>query len=383
MDTVLFFQRLNSSAARRRLEGLGMFAHEVGWNIQCQSELVTESELQELIDFWRPIGTVLSTNDRHTEYNTDLFSPENTVLQDCYPPKGLERYAMVTTDSAAATEIALRELVGRKCAVYGFIPWPIKYLWSENRRLHFLRLTEKYGLNAKVFNSTNTWPNVAALQKELAAWLGSLPRPMGILAANDIVGANVLTACHVAGISVPFECQVVGFDDDEAICEGVSPTLSSVRLDFRTAGYRAGELLHKLISGQLSGKPLVSVPPLGFMRRGSSRLFLQTDRHALKASEMILAKACEGLRAKDVLSVFPCSRRLAEMRFRKATGRSVLEEIRAVRIKKAKRLLADRRCELSVIANMCGYDSDTTFRRVFREETGMTMREWRRMHAAG
>jgi two-component system response regulator YesN len=60
-----------------------------------------------------------------------------------------------------------------------------------------------------------------------------------------------------------------------------------------------------------------------------------------------------------------------------------LEEIRAVRIKKAKRLLADRRCELSVIANMCGYDSDTTFRRVFREETGMTMREWRRMHAAG
>jgi len=381
MDTVLFFQRLNSSAARRRLEGLGMFAHEVGWNIQCQSDPVTERELHELIDFWRPVGTVLSTNDGHTEYNTDLFSPEKTVLQDCYPPKGLERYAIVTTDSAAATEVALRELVGRKCAVYGFIPWTSKRLWSENRRLQFHRLTEKYGLDAKEFRPTTPWPNVAAQLKELASWLATLPRPMGILAANDIIGANVLTACHVAGISVPFDCMVVGFDDDEAICEGVSPTLSSVHLDFRTAGYKAGELLYKLINRQLAEKPLVSVPPLGIVRRGSSRLFLYTDHHALKASELILAKACDGLRARDVLSVFPCSRRLAEMRFRKATGRSVLEEIRAVRINKAKQLLTSQRCELSVIANMCGYDSDTTFRRVFRDETGMTMREWQRAHA--
>ena len=112
------------------------------------------------------------------------------------------------------------------------------------------------------------------------------------------------------------------------------------------------------------------------MRRNSSRIFLQTDRDVLRASEIIRAQACEGLTAEDVFRLFTCSRRLAEIRFRRATGRSVLEEIRAVRIEKAKQLLKDPNRVLSAVAGLCGYASDTTFRRIFKEETGMTLREY-------
>lgn len=377
MDTVLLFQKLDSSAGRQRLEGLTAFAREVGWNIHCQSDPLDADQVRDLVELWRPVGAILSTNDGHVEYETDIFSPDSTVLQDCYPPVGMEKFAMVTTDSAAATDIAFRELIGAKCAAYGFVPWSARRLWSDNRRMQFRRIAKKHGFVANEFAPAYGPGSGKALQTQLIAWLRTFPRPFGLLAANDIVGMNVLNACRLARITVPFDCIVVGYDDDESLCNGTNPTLSSVGLNFREAGYRAGELLYRLLRGEVKDKPVVSIPPVGLSRRSSSRIFLQADRYVLKASEMIQTEACNGLAAKDVLSVFPCSRRMAEMRFRKATGHSVLEEIRAVRLKKAKALLANPYRELSVIAEECGYESDTTFRRIFKEETGLTLREWR------
>ena len=377
MDTILLFQKLDSAAGRQRLEGLTAFAHEVGWNIQCQSDPLETDQIRALIDLWRPVGAILSCNDGHVEYATDLFSPERTVLQDCYPPVDLEKFAMVTTDSAAATDMAFRELLSAKCAAYGFVPWSARRLWSDNRRMQFRRIAKHHGFVPNEFAPAYGPGNVKALQTQLIAWLRTLPRPFGLLVANDIVGMNVLNACRLARIPVPFECIVVGYDDDEAICNGTNPTLSSVGLNFREAGYRAGDLLYRMLRGDVTDKPVVSIPPVGLTRRGSSRVFKQVDRYVLKATEMIQTQACSGLGARDILSVFPCSRRMAEIRFRKATGHAVLEEIRAVRMKKAQQLLANPNRELSVIAEECGYESDTTFRRMFKAETGLTLKEWR------
>ena len=378
MDTILLFQKLDSSAGRQRLEGVSAFAREVGWNVHCQSEPLDAEQMRGLVDLWRPVGAILSTNDGHVEYDTDLFSPDSTVLQDCYPPVGMEKFAVVTTDSAAATDIAFRELASAKCAAYGFVPWSARRLWSDNRRMQFRRIAKQYGFVPNEFAPSYGPGSAKALQTQLIAWLRTFPRPFGLLAANDIVGMYVLNACRLARISVPFECIVVGYDGDEAICNGTNPTLSSVGLNFREAGYRAGDLLYRMLRGEVKDKPVVSIPPIGLTRRSSSRVFLQADRHALKATELIQTEACNGLAAKDVLAIFPCSRRMAEMRFRRATGHSVLEEIRAVRIEKAKRLLANPYRGLSVIAEECGYESDTTFRRMFKEETGLTLRQWRR-----
>ena len=377
MDTILFFQRLNTNPGRQRMEGLSAFAREVGWNIQCQSDRLDAEALGRLVDFWRPVGTILGTCGGMNEYDPGMFSPETTVLQDCFPRSGLERYAVVTTDSAVVTELAMKELVARKCAAYGFVPWPERRLWSENRRIHFKRVCGALGLDARVFAPSRPYDSAGDMQKDVAEWLAGLPRPIGLLTANDIVGFNVLNACRAAGLSVPFDCAVVGIADDETLCNGSNPTLTSVSLNYREAGYRAGELLYGLVNGKVAEKPIVAIPPVGLTRRGSSRVFLQTDGLVLKASELIQTKACGGLRAKDVLALFPCSRRLAEMRFRKATGHSILEEIRAARIAKAKQLLANPQRDLAAVASLCGYESDTTFRRVFREETGMTLREWR------
>lgn len=377
MDTILFFQRLNTNPGRQRLEGLSAFAHEVGWNIQCQSDPLDAGAIARLSEFWKPKGAILGTNDGVHEYDPSLFSPDTTVLQDCFPRKGMEKYAVVTTDSAVATEMAMRELLSAKRRAYGFVPWPEKRLWSENRRIQFRRIGETNGIDTREFVPESAYSNVGDMQKDIVKWLGTLPRPIGLLAANDVIAMHVLNACLAAGLSVPFDCAVVSISDDEALCEGTTPTLTSVSLNFRDAGYRAGEILYGMIAGKSDERPIIAIPPTGIFRRGSSKTFLLTDRLVQDASELIQKKACEGLKARDVLAMFPCSRRLAEIRFRKATGHSVLEEIRAARIEKAKHLLGNPNRDLAAVASLCGCESDTTFRRFFKQETGMTMREWR------
>ncbi len=376
MDTILLFQQQDSSSSRLRYEGLSLFAKEVGWTIQTYEKNMNADEVRTIHDFWHPIGSILSVSDSKDEYDASLFSPDSTVLLDCFPSHDMEKFTTVITDNHASADLAARELVTASCAAYGFVPWPTFRVWSDNRRQNFSRLLARRNMHLRAFKPSKWGLDLQLFLEELVAWLRTLPKPLGLFVANDVIAIHVLNACRLAGFAVPFDCTVVSVDDHEKLCEGATPTLSSVTLDFKQSGYKAGELLNELVHGRLEDRPLVSVPPIGFTRRNSSRTFLKTDGCALRASELIRTKACAGLTPKDVLPLFPCSRRLAEIRFREATGRSVGEEIIAVRIERAKQLLRNPHQRLDAVAELCGYESDTTFRRIFKRETGKTLREW-------
>ncbi len=378
MDTILVFRHPDLHAARLRLAGINRFAHEAGWNVQCYEERFDATGLKAIKDFWHPAGAIITPNDNHNEYDVTSFSPSNTVLLDSFPPGGLERFSAVITDCAAVAETAARELMRSRCASYGFVPWLRPRIWSENRRRHFKRILGHAGITLHEFAASGEHLDARALQQELIPWLTALPKPCGILAANDRVGENVLHACQLAHIAVPFDCRVVAVDDTDTICENTLPTMSSVALDFAASGYAAAKMLHELLSGVRTKPTLVSTAPLGLTRRSSSRIFLQTDSHALQALELIHAKACEGLTAREVVDLFPCSRRLAEIRFRKATGHSILEEIQSCRLARAKKLLRNPYQRLDAIAGQCGYASDTTFRRIFKDATGLTLTAWQK-----
>ena len=78
----------------------------------------------------------------------------------------------------------------------------------------------------------------------------------------------------------------------------------------------------------------------------------------------------------DVLAELPFSRRVAEKRFRAATGKTILEEIQDVRFEKICELLATD-IPIGHIASRCGMQSDSFLKRFFKARTGLTLREWR------
>lgn len=77
----------------------------------------------------------------------------------------------------------------------------------------------------------------------IASALLSLPdRPSVILCGNDVQAAGTLKAIRQAGLSVPQEISVLGFDDIE-LAGAVDPPLTTIRVPHRRMGRMAAHLL--------------------------------------------------------------------------------------------------------------------------------------------
>jgi DNA-binding LacI/PurR family transcriptional regulator len=72
--------------------------------------------------------------------------------------------------------------------------------------------------------------------------------PASIFIASDLMALGFLRALYEAGVSVPRDISVVGFDDNEFASQ-VYPPLTTVRQSFATVGARCMEILLGLIEG--------------------------------------------------------------------------------------------------------------------------------------
>ncbi len=73
--------------------------------------------------------------------------------------------------------------------------------------------------------------------------------PASIFIASDLMALGFLRALYEAGVSVPRDISVVGFDDNE-FAPQVHPPLSTVRQSFGAVGARCMEILRGLIEGK-------------------------------------------------------------------------------------------------------------------------------------
>ena len=82
-----------------------------------------------------------------------------------------------------------------------------------------------------------------------AALLAARPRPTAIIALSDELAIGVLEAARDAGVDVPGQLSVVGFDDSPA-ASLATPALTTVHQPLRRKGQLAGERLLDLRAGR-------------------------------------------------------------------------------------------------------------------------------------
>ena len=112
-------------------------------------------------------------------------------------------------------------------------------------------------------------PFMASAVEQVRMLLKTPQRPTALICSNDLLAIRCLRAASLAGLAVPGNISVVGFDGI-AIGEDLSPVLSSVMQPNAGIGRCAVELLVQAVG---SGKPLLPsasvVLPHGF-RQGES-----------------------------------------------------------------------------------------------------------------
>ncbi|MDG4866206.1 substrate-binding domain-containing protein, partial [Streptomyces sp. T-3] len=94
--------------------------------------------------------------------------------------------------------------------------------------------------------------DVAAGRDAGARLLGLADRPTAVFCANDLLALGVLQALYAAGMKVPQDMAIVGYDDIEFAAAAVVP-LTSVRQPAVTMGALAAELLLEEIAAEPPG----------------------------------------------------------------------------------------------------------------------------------
>ncbi len=280
------------------------------------------------------------------------------------------RLPWVETDDAQIARLAAEHLLERGFKHFGFCG-DARFNWSAWRERHFCDRLRAAGTEVSCYRpSARAAANIATQVADLRRWLAELPKPVGIMAAYDIRGQQVLDACRSAGLAVPAEVAVIGVDNDELLCDLASPPLSSVIPNAHLAGYEAAALLDGLMAGRPVGAEARLIPPLGVAARQSTDVLAVDDRDVARAVQFIREHACDGINVADVLRAVPLSRRVLEQRFRRLLGRTPRAEIAHARLARVKQLLSETDLPLYQIAERTGFEHTEYLSVVFKRETG-------------
>lgn len=281
----------------------------------------------------------------------------------------------VGSDDLAVGRMGAEHLLHRGYPQFGFVGRGDN--WYSRRRLEGFRsvIEKDAGRACHVLESPG-----GLLEDDpepITPWLEPLPKPIGIMAANDVRGRQVIDAATAMGLRVPEDVGVLGVDNDEFASALAARPLSSVELDGREAGYRAAQMLDALLAGEKPHSPYW-VQPLGVQVRQSTDVTISQDAVVTEALRYIRAHCDEPITVEDVLAVAGVSQTTLEVRMRRAIGKTPHAAIQGERIDRSKRMLIESNATIGQIAQSCGFARQERFNVVFKRETGISPGQYRR-----
>ena len=378
MNTILFFHTSLRQAWRKELGGAYRFARTRGWRVQVIEPTVKPPAIPELIRFWNLIGCIAECSGKPSGYfDVAAFGDLPVVFLGRDPRTLPESASFITPSAKGAGALAAREFLTQGLTSFAFLASAGNHFWSRDREAEFVHVARLNGFPCRSFGRTEGFRSESVRNRALARWLKNIPKPCGLMAENDYIAVAVLDLARKMKIGIPRDISVIGVDNDTDLCENARPQLSSILLDFEHAGYRALEILDVIVRNPSAGPIRETYPALGLMRRSSTRAGIGVPPRILDALTFIREHASEGISAADVAKRFAGSRRFAEMEFRRATGKSIFEEIQRVRFEKVELLLRDLSRRLGDIAYLCGWKTENALRTAFLKRYGMSMRAWR------
>ncbi|MFI5801447.1 LacI family DNA-binding transcriptional regulator [Streptomyces sp. NPDC051561] len=163
------------------------------------------------------------------------------VLVDRVAEGGTE--CSVSVDDVTGGTLAVRHLLEAGHREVAFVGGPARLRQVQDRREGALAALAAAGLPPEALREIPTERlDVAAGRDAGARLLGLARRPTAVFCANDLLALGLLQSMYAAGVRVPEELALVGYDDIEFASAAAVP-LTSVRQPAARMGALAAELL--------------------------------------------------------------------------------------------------------------------------------------------
>ena len=284
----------------------------------------------------------------------------------------------ITGDYVGTGRMAARFFIDRGFRNYGFFGFN-DVCWSDERCDGFRQEVEAAGFGDSFY--AYRMQDIDMLwyyqRNRLREWLQMIPKPIAIMACDDNQGANLVEACHSAGIKIPSEVSVMGVDNDESLCSLGSTTLTSIQVDIEEGGRQAAALVERLVEDPHAPVRDIVLKPVKIVGRLSTAAFATTDQQILRALLFIHRNVRKKISVRDVMAEAALSRRLLERRFKDITGKTLYEYITDQKLKCFAEQLQDTDDQVMSIALSLGENDTKSISRRFKQLYGCTPLQWR------
>jgi LacI family transcriptional regulator len=162
-------------------------------------------------------------------------------------------HAVLNIDNYGGAYAMVRHLLEAGHAGVTFIAGPTDSFDAQQRELGYRAAMAKYAPHASLDVVTGDFSEEAGYRAGRQL-LARMPRPRAVFAANDMMAVGCLYAFKEAGVDVPRDIALAGFDDIP-IARYVTPSLSTVRVRIADLGHSALEQLAAMLEDPKHATP--------------------------------------------------------------------------------------------------------------------------------
>ncbi|MBQ0031712.1 MAG: substrate-binding domain-containing protein, partial [bacterium] len=209
--------------------------------------------------------------------------------------------------------------------------------------------------------------------RSLVRWLKTLPKPAAVFCCNDLRAIQLQRVAIDSGLRVPEDLAILGVDNDTIACSFAEVPISSINPNSFEIGRAAARILGTMIARRPDTRRhrIHHVKPGEITERASTE-FMPVDPPWLGNALMHIERNMRRpIAASEIFALSGRSSTFVENVFRDKLGMPVQAYVTSVKMREAKRLIADPSLRISEIAYQCGFSSPQYFCRTFTATFGM------------
>jgi LacI family transcriptional regulator len=187
-----------------------------------------------------------------------------------------DRTSYVTSDNVGGARLAIRHLHALGHSRIATITGPQDTKPGADRLLGYRAEMRALGLDARPDYEVEGDFYTESGEEAARRLLALDEPPTAVFAASDLMAVGAVRAVHAAGLRVPGDVSVVGFDDIQ-LAELVDPPLTTIRQDTIGIGVAAGRALVEQIENPDVTPPVLTLPVELVVRASSGSAAMPAD----------------------------------------------------------------------------------------------------------